>query len=66
MTKQAYYKHVDTFMKALILECFVVEFIQEECPFIDIGPEQARREPSFPSLCFVMLWWSTFRVNNDK
>ena len=56
MTKQAYYKHVDTFMKALILECFVVEFIKEECPFIDIGPGQARREPSFPSLCFVMLW----------
>ena len=30
VTKQAYYKHVDTYMKALILECFVVEFIKEK------------------------------------
>ena len=37
-----------------ILRTFAPEKPQE-CPFIGIGPEQARREPGFPSLCFVML-----------
>ena len=37
-----------------ILRSFAPEKPQE-CPFIGIVPEQARRKPDFPSLCFVML-----------